>query len=69
MIIGEALQLIFGNSPQIAREITEFRSIIIFRDILVHGYDEIDDATVWDIMKGKLPNLHSELEALSGSLP
>lgn len=68
LIIGEALQQLHGRFPEIAQSITEHRSIINFRHILVHGYDEIDDDIVWGIIKGKLSTLQAELETLLSSL-
>ena len=41
-IIGEALNRIKRNSPQVLDKIRDHRSIISFRNILAHGYDSID---------------------------
>ena len=35
-----------------------------FRNILVHGYDVVDDAIVWDVVRVDLPRLLREVTAL-----
>ena len=63
-IIGEALaQLAKLNETFVAR-ISEHRRIIAFRNILIHGYADVDARLVWDIVVGKLPVLHREVETL-----
>lgn len=67
-IIGEALARLLKIEPQIVSRISEHRRIIAFRNILVHGYAEVDDRLVWDIVQTKLPRLRGEIEAvLTGS--
>lgn len=48
----------------LATRISEYRRIISFRNILIHGYTEVDDRLVWDIVEVKLPTLRREVEAL-----
>jgi len=63
-IIGEALaQLARLREPLVAR-ISEHRRIIAFRNILIHGYADVDDRIVWDVIQGKLPVLRREVETL-----
>jgi len=65
-IIGEALaQLAKRDAPAAAR-IAEHRQIISFRNILVHGYADVDDQLVWDIADSKLADLRREVAALLG---
>jgi uncharacterized protein with HEPN domain len=40
------------------------RRIIAFRNILVHGYADVDDQLVWDIAESKLAALRTEVAAL-----
>ena len=65
-IIGEALRRFAKEDPETAGRIAEYERIISFRNILIHGYAEIDDRLVWDILQSKLPNhleqVHSLLE-------
>jgi len=37
-----------------------------FRNILIHGYADVDDRLVWDILETRLPLLRREAEALLG---
>jgi len=46
------------------KRIGEHRRIIAFRNILILGYADVDARLVWDIVQGKLPVLHREVEAL-----
>ena len=42
----------------------DHRRIIAFRNILIHGYTDVDDRLVWDIVTSKLPLFRTEIEAL-----
>ena len=48
----------------VADRITDYRRIIAFRNILIHGYDRIDNQIVWDAIQHKLPLLKQELMRL-----
>lgn len=63
-IIGEALNQLSRIDPDTVAAISEHRRIIAFRNILIHGYAEIDHRLVWGILEGKLPDLHQQVEAL-----
>jgi uncharacterized protein with HEPN domain len=63
-IIGEALLQLDHAFPQVAEKIAEHRNIIGFRHVLVHGYDNLDPATVWNVIEVKLPALEKQLSAL-----
>ena len=63
-IIGEAISQLANLDPQIASAISEFRRIIAFRNILIHGYADVDNTLVWDIVETQLPLLKKEVEAL-----
>jgi len=56
-IIGESLNRIKRDEPELLRQIPEHRDIISFRNILVHGYDTIDDHIVWSIVEEELDDL------------
>ncbi|MFO8024012.1 DUF86 domain-containing protein, partial [Thiohalophilus sp.] len=53
--MGEALNQLAKISPQIAESIPEYRRIISFRNILIHGYADVDNALVWGVVESKLP--------------
>ena len=38
--------------------------MIAFRNILVHGYADVDDQLVWDIVESKRAELRREVAAL-----
>ena len=63
-IIGEALAQLARLDRELAAGISEHRSIIDFRNILIHGYADVDDRLVWDILETKLPILSREIDAL-----
>ncbi len=63
-IIGEALAQLAKKDASAAARITEYQRIIAFRNILIHGYADVDNRLVWDIVETKLPTLRREVEAL-----
>jgi uncharacterized protein with HEPN domain len=63
-IIGEAMTRLAKIDPEIAGRITDHRRIIAFRNILIHGYAEIDDRIVWGVLERNLPPLRAELDTL-----
>ena len=64
-IIGEALTGLARVDSAIAATITDFRTIIAFRNILIHDYAQIDDRIVWEIVQFKLPVLIRQVAALA----
>ncbi len=63
-IVGEALRRLLTEDPPTAARISEHARIIAFRNILAHGYAEIDDRIVWGIVESNLPTLLREVDAL-----
>ena len=55
--IGEALNKLKKEAPDLSGRIGEEEKIIAFRNVIVHGYDIISDQMVWDIVSTKLDNL------------
>jgi uncharacterized protein with HEPN domain len=56
-IMGEALNRMRRDAPQILEKIPNHRDIISFRNILAHGYDSVDDQIVWGIIQENLDDL------------
>jgi uncharacterized protein with HEPN domain len=65
-VIGEALTQLAKRDPARASEISEYRQIIAFRNILAHGYADVDDRLVWDIVHSKLAVLRGDAALLLG---
>lgn len=63
-IIGEAMRRLAQHDPATAQSITGYTQIIAFRNILIHGYDQIDHAVVWQVVQRDLPMLLKEVTAL-----
>lgn len=63
-IIGEALIQLEKIAPEVADKIPEYRNIIGFRHVLVHGYDNLDPATVWNMIETKLSALTKQIQSL-----
>ena len=68
-IIGEAITRLRKFDPSIAARISEYDRIVAFRNVLIHGYDQIDHATTWRIVQEKLPTLQRELDELLKESP
>lgn len=64
-IIGEALNKLSKIDNFTVNKIDDYQQIISFRNILIHGYADIDDRLVWSIVETKLPKLVEQLESLS----
>ncbi len=56
-IIGEALGSLRRIDAELAAVIPDIGRIIAFRNVLIHGYATIDDALVWGVVEGELPQL------------
>lgn len=63
LTIGEAVSQLVRIDPSLRKRITHSARIIAFRNILVHGYHGIDDATVWGIIEDDLPHLLNDLDS------
>lgn len=63
-IIGEALGRIRKIDPATADCVPDCDAIIAFRNLLIHGYDFIDNPRVWQIIKADVPRLHEQVAAL-----
>lgn len=63
-IIGEALARLAKADPAVAAQVNDFRRIVAFRNILVHGYATVDDRIVWGVVEASLPGLMKSVESL-----
>jgi uncharacterized protein with HEPN domain len=58
-IIGEAVNRILKEDPDF--KIINSRKIIDLRNYIIHGYDAIDDETIWGIVMIHIPELYLEI--------
>ena len=63
-IIGEALNRLTRTDPATADRLDELPRIVGFRNRIIHGYDTVDDATVWGIAQDHLPKLVEGIQSL-----
>lgn len=68
-IIGEAVSQLSKRDPSLAAKIPEHRRLIAFRNVLVHGYADIDHRLVWGLLETKLPELLTIVHGLSPPVP
>lgn len=59
-IIGEAMNKLLNIEPQI--NISNTRRIVDARNKIIHGYDEIENVQIWNIIINHLPTLKREVE-------
>ena len=64
-VIGEALAQLYKLDSAIASRISGYRRIIAFRNILIHGYAEVDSRLVWDVIETSLVTLRREIAELA----
>jgi uncharacterized protein with HEPN domain len=67
-IIGEALGRLAMASPELAVRIPDLNRAIAFRNLLIHGYAVVDNATVWRTAQEDLPGLREKVVALLAEL-
>ena len=63
-IIGEAMGQLLKKAPDFEDMITDCRRIVAFRNLLIHGYADVDDELVWGIVENQLPKLSDEARVL-----
>ena len=63
-IAGEALAQLNKLDPDTAQRITDWRAIIGFRNVLIHGYAVVRHDKTWDIVTHELPTLAREVSAM-----
>lgn len=63
-IIGEAMVNIARVDKTTANRISHHRRIIAFRNVLIHGYTDVDDRLVWDVLQTHLSTLSREIRDL-----
>jgi uncharacterized protein with HEPN domain len=67
-ITGEALNRLSRESPEIVALLPDLRRAIAMRNALIHGYRQVDNATVWKTVHENLPTLQLQVEVLLNDL-
>ncbi len=57
IVIGEALRRLANADVKVAGTFQSFRQILAFRNIVMHGYDALENAIVWGIIQNEVPGL------------
>lgn len=68
-VCGEALKKLHHLAPELAAQIPHFRAIIGFRNILAHGYAEVDACRVYAIVNDDVPPLLTKVRELLRDFP
>src|SRR5690554_1908676 len=63
-IIGEAVNKLCQNFPSVGQSIPDYRKMIAFRNMLIHGYAVVDPIIVWGVVESSLPDLLKHLNEL-----
>lgn len=63
-IAGEAIGVSLRMEPDLEVRFPNFRRAVGLRNRIIHGYDDINDVVMWDIVQTNIPLLKSELETL-----
>ena len=68
IIIGEAVNQLRTVEPSTAARISGFRDVIGFRNVLVHGFFQVNHYRVWKVIEEHAPPLLREAAALLDEL-
>lgn len=63
-MVGEALNNLRKAAPEVAERIPNVHKIIATRNVLVHGYAEVNSTIVWQAATQAVPRLIPILEGL-----
>jgi uncharacterized protein with HEPN domain len=61
-IIGEAVNRIIKEDRNF--QLQNARKIVDLRNFIIHGYDSVDDETIWGIISKHVPQLETEVNNL-----
>lgn len=64
MILGEALGRVRQMDASVAARIANLNQAVALRNLLAHGYANVDDAIVWGVVAGPLTQMLNEIESL-----
>ena len=64
LVFGEASHRIRRRDPELTQSIFEIGDAIAMRNVVIHGYDIVDYAIVWQTIQDKLPALILQIETM-----
>lgn len=67
VVFGEAARRLSGEIRSAHPEVP-WKEIIGMRSIITHGYDQIDDDELWQVIERDLPDLIPKLEVIMGKI-
>ena len=56
-IIGEAMGKLHKVAPGEAERFTDYKKMVAFRNVLIHGYATIDPEIVWGVVESNLADV------------
>jgi len=59
-VIGEALNRLLRDAPEVHATIDHTAEIAAFRNIIIHVYDQLDQVIVWKVIETDLAKLRSQ---------
>ncbi|MEH6355855.1 MAG: HepT-like ribonuclease domain-containing protein [Marinobacter sp.] len=63
-VIGEAMAKLHKVDPSITEHIADYKKMIAFRNVLIHGYATIDPLIVWGVIETNLEQLIEQVSAI-----
>jgi uncharacterized protein with HEPN domain len=63
-VAGEACVRLRERFPAIYERLHDAPRLVGFRNRIIHGYDDVDDAIVWDVATAKIQPLLDQISAL-----
>ena len=63
-IPGEALAAVLRLDPDLEEQWPDRRRTVSLRNRIIHGYDDINDVVIWDIVRTNLPILIHTIDTL-----
>jgi len=67
-IVGEAARGLTEELRQAHPEVP-WRQMVAMRNVLIHGYFDIDEELVWSVAENDLPKLGAQIRAIVDELP
>lgn len=65
-IVGEALNQLSRADSETGAQVADLGRIVAFRNLLIHGYANIDDRLVWEVATERTAPLIATLDGLLG---